>query len=364
MWLVLDESLTQLDPSEPNVRSALEQLLYAIGRGEHVMAATPAVTRHLLSAELSPLPKTVLRQVLDMAPDLLSRLQGAQYRVWIVAEGANPARIDQFEWELPLEWIRDNGVPMSCVLGENMRDAELFRISAEHHRVLARTGNAVRLDVASGGGADTPRVLAAEITNQRRFVLCVTDSDRSCPSAPQNHTSNECARLSSSANWITGHHVLVEREVENLLPLNIVDDALEAMGPSEMTSRLTALKEVASNSPEIWAYLDLKEGTPLKAKFGPCASFWESVKEHQSCYTTQSDCIAEKKCLATSKVDCKCLLAPPLGQRIPDHVCAYLAQRSIHSAATRASTSVNAERWVEIGALVGEWGAAIPKLRS
>lgn len=116
MWMVLDESLSQTDPAAANVRSALEQLLYAVGRGEHAIAASPSVARHLLQVDLSPIPKTVLRQVLEMAPDLLARLQVAKSRVRVVSQGIQSARLAGSEWSLPLEWIRQNGVPTSVVL--------------------------------------------------------------------------------------------------------------------------------------------------------------------------------------------------------------------------------------------------------
>ncbi len=365
MWMILDDSLGQADPSDANVRSALEVLLYAVGRGEHVIAAHPSVARWLLSIDLSPVPRTVLRQVLDSAPDLLARLKSTKFRVRVVAEGVHPLRIDASEWSLPLEWIRANGVPISCILGENTRDAELFRVAAMQHGALVRTGVSIQIDVGSGGGADTPRVLATEITAKRRFVLCITDSDKVCPTAPQNHTSSECTRISSSNDWITTHVALNEREVENLLPTNLVEDVILALSPSDLDERLEALKRIAAKNDKAWAFFDLKEGTSLNAMFGACSKFWTEFREHPVCRNgSNTKCIDEGKCLAESRDACKCLIAPPLGHKIVDHVIAYLAKQSTHASAKRSSTSSNAARWGEIGALVCEWGAATPKLRS
>lgn len=365
MWMVLDESLIQTDPAAANVRSALEQLFYAVGRGEHAIAASPSVARHLLQVELSPIPKTVLRQVLDMAPDLLARLHVAKSKVRIVAQGMQPARLIGPEWSLPLEWIRQNGVPISCILGENMRDAELFRICAMHQAALVRTGNSIRLDIGSGGGADTPRVLATEIETQRRIFLCITDSDRACPCAPQSHTSNECARITNASTWISHHFALIEREIENLLPANLVDDVVLSLSPSDLDSRLSALREISVGNTEAWAYFDLKEGTPLRAMFGACCDFWAEFKDHAICRNgSKQQCLDEERCVAATRDECKCVIAPPLGQKILDHVCAYVAKHSLHATAKRSSTSINGARWAEIGAMVAEWGAAMPKLRS
>ena len=365
MWMFLDDSLVQITPSDANVRSALEQLLYAVGRGEHVVAANPATARRLLEVDLSPVPQTVLRQVLTMAPDLLARLKTTSFRIRVVAEGALPLRVDASEWSLPLDWIRKNGVPTSFILGENTRDAKLFRIAATHHGALVRTGNSICIDIGSGGGADTPGVLATEIAAKRRFVLCITDSDKSCPTAPQNHTSNECARISKENGWIVMHLALNEREVENLLPINLIEDVVTSLSPSDLDGRLDALRGIAAKKASAWAFLDLKEGTPLNALFGACSNFWMDLKEHPICKSgSDNRCIEAGKCIAKSKDECKCLIAPPLGQKIVDHVIDYLEKCSTHAIAKRSSTSANAERWMEIGALVSEWGAATPKLRS
>lgn len=365
MLLVLDDSLRQADPSDGNIRSALEQLLYAVGRGEHAMAVHPPTARHLLQIQLSPMPKAVLKHALENAPNLLAQYRVAKFRVRIVVEGKDPRKIGDSEWSLPLDWVRSNGVPTSCVLGENTRDAELFRMAAEQYLARVRTGCTIKLNVAGGGGADTPRTLATEIKNRRQFVLCITDSDKACPVAPESHTSRECAEIGRATGWIAWHFSLEEREIENLLPVNLVEDVVQSLGQSDLDDKLESLKCIAAQDALVWRYLDLKNGTPLRLMFGACSKFWEQFREHSICLnSSRRACIDDARCAAASRADCACFIAPPLGQRILEHVGTYLAKRSTQEAAKRSSTSANAARWGEVGALVSEWGVAAPKVRS
>lgn len=365
MWILLDETLGSLKIDNGNLRSALEQLLYSVSRGEHALAGKPGTVRELLKYEFSPVPKAILKQVLDQAPSLMAGVNQALYRIRILADGTMPIRHSQGEWRIPLEWIHVNGVPTSYVLGENARDAELFRASAQHQRALSRRGNAFRVDIGGGGGADTPLVLVTEIASKRRFILCITDSDKSCPDSPINHTSNECRKIVDGTNWVATHLSLSAREIENFVPINIIEDTINSLSPSEFDGRLEVLKSLLEINEDAWSYFDLKDGTSLRLAFASSSEFWRLFVEGDHCKeTSDPKCLIEEKCLAHCREACKCQIAPPLGHRIIDRVRDYLANHSVHTIARRSSTSLNYSGWAYIGDIVCSWGAATPKLRS
>lgn len=365
MWLVLDDSLIEVDPLDGNLRAALEQLLYAVSRGEHALATSPNVARHLLKGDYSPVPRTILRQALDRAPELLAFQKAARYWVRIVADGDQVSRFSDSVWDIPIEWVRVNGVPNSCILGENTRDSQLFMNAALHYKTLNRKAFQLRIDLASGGGADTPGVLTEAIKSRRNFLLCITDSDKKCLCAPSNRTSADCARISNDPSWVSTHVGLAEREVENALPLNIVADTVDSMGPSELDQRFADLQAVASVHGQAWGLFDLKEGTSLRSMFVKCCGYWAAFRAHPTCISgSRAECLAANACLAPNKDACECRIAPPLGPKIVDHVLKYLGENSVHAAAKRVSTSANATVWLEIGSLVYSWGVSMPKLRS
>lgn len=362
MWLFLDSSLESIDPASANMRAALEQLCYAVGRGEHALGALPATVRHLLTGEYSPAPKAVLRKLLDSAPDILARYERAKFSVRIVAEGLDPLRLTDFEWTIPIDWLRLNGVPASILLAENTRDADMFKIAAAQSMVVDRTGTNFQVAIANGGGADTPRVLKGEVDSKRSFVLCITDSDRQCPAAQGNRTSVECSKIASGSDWVSSHLMLEERELENVVPVNLVEDALAALGDDAQLKKLMDLRLVCEIDPRAWSYFDLKEGTPLRVMFGNCSQFWLAFRDHPVCRARVNEaCIEAGRC---SDERCGCQIAPSLGTRIVDHVMQYLSLHSIHATAKRAQTSANRQRWFEVGALVAAWGASSPKMRS
>lgn len=362
MWLFLDSSLLEVDPSSANVRAALEPLCYAVGRGEHALGASPATLRHLLRGEYSPVPKAVLRNLLESAPDVLSRFAQAKFSVRIIAEGLGPLRLGANEWTIPIEWLRLNGVPASVLLAENTRDADMFKIAAAHSLIINRTGTAFQIAVANGGGAETPRVLQMEVDGKRNFVLCITDSDRQCPTAQGNRTSAECSKISAGNEWVSSHLMLEERELENILPANLIEDTLIALGDDGQLEKLDQLRRVCEVDPRAWSYFDLKEGTPNKVMFGGCSQFWSAFKDHPVCRARVNEaCVAAGGCAVER---CGCQIAPSLGARIVEHVMHYLSLNSTHASSRRAQTSANRQRWFEVGALVAAWGASAPKLRS
>jgi hypothetical protein len=219
--------------------------------------------------------------------------------------------------------------------------------------------------VTNGGGADTPYVFETELRAQRKFIFCITDSDKNCPNAALNHTSNGCREALSETSWTATHEALEVREVENIIPKNIIIDAIEELKSTEIKENFAKIESIINAKEDSWNYLDLKEGTKLRHTFAACKYFWNNAKHHAFCIeNSKSDCINQNKCLATSNGNCNCLIAPALGQKISDHVLALIEKQSTHASAARAKTSANIENWLKLGAQIAAWGAALPKLRS
>jgi hypothetical protein len=365
MWFVLDDSLTQLDVRDVDTLAAIEQLFHAVARGEHAVAGSTNVARHLFSAQLSARPKAAVQQVFSYAAEFMARARATKFRLRIVSEPAAPARISEGEWSLPINWIGENGVPSSCVLGENLRDAKLYRQCAEHYMLQVKQGNSLFLDVLSGGGADTPHIFENETVARRRLVFCLTDSDRCCPDAEASLASKRCSAIALEAPWASTHVALSAREMENFLPRNIVIDALTELNSPDISRRLDQLIKIGEHSPAAWDYFDLKEGTSLQQMFGACGTFWANLKDHEVCaLLANCDCLEESKCCAKSAKECTCLIAPSLCHNVVDHVIAYVDKQSRHSVVKRISTSTNSIQWHQLGALLSSWGAATPKERS
>jgi hypothetical protein len=63
VWFFLAPSLAESNHfNDEKVRSALEQILYSVSKGEHAIAGSPSVLRRLMSIDLSPVPRAVLRR--------------------------------------------------------------------------------------------------------------------------------------------------------------------------------------------------------------------------------------------------------------------------------------------------------------
>ena len=365
MLYVLDESFLAQDFTQLQAHSGVELLLYAVAQGKHIVAASPGVVSHLLAFQFSAMPRAMLLRLKANAPELMARSKTSRFRVRVVSNPVAQHRVSASEWVISLQWISEHGVPTSALMGEDVSDAEVYKLCALHHAALNRTGLNVHLELLNGGGAATPRVLRNEVDHRSKFVLCITDSDRCCPSAELNQTSKACQQLAEAADWVVAHIALDERELENFLPRNLVDDAIDRLGCQDTNTRRDALTRIAADHPDAWGYLDLKEGTRLRALFGECDAYWRPLAEHQVCKeNANKKCLLDESCSAVAKAECKCLIAPSLTNRLVEHVKEFMSQQSNHEGAKRARTSRNGARWSAVGELIAEWGAAAPKARS
>ncbi|MFY7927840.1 MAG: hypothetical protein ACOVS5_03125 [Oligoflexus sp.] len=365
MLYVLDESLASQDFSNAPLHSGIELLLYSAAQGKHVVAANPEIVRHLLNFRFSSVPRAMLLRLQAIAPELMAHSKNSRFRVRVVSSSDSPRRVSISEWVIPLQWIHEHGVPTSALMGEDVGDAEVYKICGQHHAALSRKGLTIHLDLLNGGGAASPRVLQNELMSRNRLVLCITDSDRCYPGAEANKTSKDCQKLVEGSDWVAAHISLDERELENILPRNIVDDAINDLACQETNERKEVLGRISRDFPEAWGYFDFKEGTPLRLSFGAGREYWRPMAKHQVCLErANKQCLASESCTALSRAECKCLIAPSLSNRLVEHVKEFMTRQSRHEGAKRARTSANGERWLALGAVVAEWGAALPKARS
>ena len=366
MWFILDDALANTDLTSTESRSGLEQILYAVAKGEHAIAGSAMVIKAIVDkVAMSPVPQGVLRTIFNKSPTILDGANKAPFRIRIIAGVQEPMRGSEGEWAISLAWVADHGVPLSHVLAEDIVDAELYIHCAWHYAAFTRTGMKVSLHPLNGGGTRTCEVQKSEIARMKNFVLCVTDSDKSCPTAPLSRTSKDCASAAKESVFPTLHICLEEREIENLIPYNLIYDAIGELS-SDHVRRLDDIGQFVPSNDVHWKFLDLKEGTSLTVLFHDVSrEFWRTlVNNVKNTATSIAHCLSKSACFPSSGTKCNCYITPPLSPNIAVTVLNYVKVRGHHNNAKRASTSGNFSRWQDVGASLSAWGAAMPKQRS
>jgi len=362
MWLKLDESIKSININSATEIAGLETLLHAVFRGEHALACSYLLGKHILGLRLSQQSIATLTSSITKSSEFNAIWEDSKFKILITKEGDQVKVNSQNRWSVPLKFIATKGMPRSLLLAENLTDAKLYKHAAEHYRILNRQHYKIHTELRGGGGADTPKILDHEILSQNHFIYCITDSDKSYPTAPTNSTSKQCTEKSARSKWVTFHHSMDEREAENIVPKTILEDVFEQPEHKETLIKFRKLKD-CKFSPDEWCYLDLKLGTPMEKSI-ISHDFWkDAVSKALTRGDIDATCYETRSCTSEDKESCKCHIAIGMGEKFLEHTISYLESQSSHASAQRVKTAENRKFWLDTGESIFNWSAATERIR-
>ncbi|WP_157045846.1 hypothetical protein [Polaromonas sp. JS666] len=365
MWIELSDSLPEAFP-QPDLLtcSVLQAVADASFHGRHVLYGSNGTLSWLLKQDLSGPAKAAVRRARSNSAVKGSVRQSVRTKLIIEASGSQVFRDDQGNWHAPIQ--RMTGVPMlrAEVLAENTRDVAALKYAALHYR---KTNDFSAFEVAlmshNGGGSEILNCFQETLSAREKFTCAVTDSDRDHPTAGPGHISRECAAESAAATWICMHFDLPSREMENLLPFNLVYDSI--MASNENASLFEPLGEIASAAakrPDILKYMDMKQGTS-----GSIASPRESNLERRSFWSkVVNECDVEDRVCGDECAShpCDCRIVPGIGPLVLQRFLDYCDIISIPKQIERMKTSAHWDDWLQVGAQVFDWAQADQPLRA
>lgn len=362
-----------------DIKLGLEILLTSIANGKHALVAEHRnVYTHFLNADIHPKCKQVLRVAHSSHAEIAGLIKDRKYVLRIEASCtkntiSQSSSSTTCEWNTSLQWIADRGtVPESSVVVENHHDYDLFLYAAKQYQEEFYTKKfSVSIRAIAGGGSQTPVVYDRALRDQNEFVLCIIDSDKICPSQTGSQMTSDCSRLHSNklSTWVTHFSSLPVREVENIIPVTLIEDMLAKTASAQQPiANFDELKEFIrqQENKSYWYYLDLKEGTKISSlSLGNCASFWQQVaRDRLSRRHANNSCLSSLTCRCSSH----CLIVPGISNNLLAMMISYLdpdnSRKSSKELWSRAKTSHNFTHWEEVGRLVSLWGMAMPKVRS
>lgn len=371
MWIFLDDSLLSAEVSSSKVKEGLDSLLHSIANGNHALTAnTTKILKHLLQANLSDQYKSVLLFTLTRHAEIQSEAASSAYKIIIIHhDDAIIEAASDRSWKISLRWLAENEFPKSSLLSENERDFYLFYQSSIHFKSKIKFSRNVFICSLHGGGADTPKVYDSQLRSRINFVFCITDSDKRSPLMKPKSTSEKCNKLyiNNKNDWVTMFYSLPVREIENLIPKNLISDALAFENNPSCLDRYEQLNKIQIEFPVAWLYFDLKEGTTIKSIQGACKDFWQPISKNALISKNiKPSCQNEFTC---KKDACECLIAPSISKNLVDTIINYIKspEKTYKSQAEiikRVLSSDNSENWLNLGEKITSWGAAFEKTRS
>ncbi len=259
MLFVLTDELADVAPT-PGVLDAVESLLLATREGKHAVVGSRPVVRWLQG--LRP-DSPAVRAIADRVTELRAYQDAVSVRVDVVAPG-KPAAGDGVVFRLPLDRLDDSSsVQATVVLVESEYDLPLFgRLGAAwgmRQRRALRSESRLRI----GGGSNFAAQLELAV-EAGELVFGVVDSDRDNAGGALGATASRArAVLATRPGAPAAVEVLPARDIENLLPDRLIEEAAAAAG--DRSTEWWALFERWRAAGLIFPkhndrYVDVKEG--------------------------------------------------------------------------------------------------------
>lgn len=364
MLIEIDDSLISAFPITNASQSLLlTSIVSSAFYGEHFLIGSRSAMDWLIKQDIGDTLKSVCRKISNDIPQYRSLMNLIKFKVVIVADGEDIACRSEGVWEIPFgNLLEGHRISLSVLLSENISDSHIYIIAAEHYKEHIGAGNGVciNIDPRGGGGNQIYSEFESIVNTKRYFCLAITDTDKNRPNAESNSTSKRCKLIANKKIWVTGHADVPARELENIIPINLIEDLIVSESElKDLVNRFERIRLISENNFEIFLYSDLKKGTPYswcKEEKTPKSKFWKKFIETK--FANQHIC--DESCQA----ECKAKIIDPLSENIATSFLEYCKKNSKKKIYERAKTSKNANQWLEIGMYVFNWGIAAPRRRS
>lgn len=368
MLIWLDASVLTADlSSDVEACHGISAVFDAVFRGEHYAMGSRAT---LNSLARNPHLSSGTRSVISTVHSNFSMIGGLSDIVTtrlVITHDQNvePTKTADTVWEVPLRYVGVYGVSKTVLLGENLDDVRAYELAANHYKVSATIGGRVCLEQSHGGGSTTPDVLSNLVEHEKRWCLCITDSDRICPTDEMDVTALRCRAIAVQGHSIASHHDLGVREIENVVPLAFL---AKAIPPTHTYKWDWHVERLLALCPDAHRYCDMKLGTTRRKIYSlPAGSsrrtYWELVLRTLSAAAAlRHDC--EGNCETLPDEQCDCLVTYGFGENLLSTVLRCLETESVHASEKRTRNDPLRQQWIDIGKHVFEWACAPSPMRS
>lgn len=280
MLFELDTTLVNVDPQCLSQNRALEHLLGAFQNRSHLLFSPMRELRIIqqkVSPHVSASSRAMIQTLLNSAVEAREFISRIEYKVVVFLDPNRPLLYREGKvWHVSLNFLANSGLLQSAIVGENELDSELFLLLADLYRRKAGIqGYGVSARIKGGGGSGLPQALEKYLDSEHSPCLSISDSDKYHPRAEPSVTAKRCTKIVRERSRIVEYLCLEEREVENLIPFNLLKKIVD------LDAFLGEYNGLLRKNLEVWPYLDLKSGPTLtwvRARAGTSHGFWTTIQ--------------------------------------------------------------------------------------
>ncbi len=274
---------------------------------------------------------------------------------------------------LPISLAQGLDINQCCLLGENLSDCKFYQFIAEFYIKYRRIeGIGISFDSIPGGGNTICDVLKNCVADKKMPTICIVDSDKKYGATKtynkvkQGDTCIRACKMSEDLSKMQNLppytlHLLDIHEVENLIPLNILESMAESDSP-DIKFGVIMLKRISSiDNGEPALFYDLKKGIPyISSDEDPKYLYWQDVLTRIGEKTAK---IPRDKDTGNA-IPTESRVFPPLSSN------SLLERAYEHMNKLQTATGqILVEEyllpyWESLGSMLFSWGCARPPLRS
>lgn len=344
-------------------------ILDAVSRGQHYVLASRQTLKALSeNQQLASANRATARILLSNYTLLGSIPALVRFRIVVTfGKSKHVNKVGSEEWEVPLHMVADCCIHKSVLVAENLTDAGVFEQAARQYMAAKGIRTQLSVEKLHGGGSTIPKVFENHAVTEKRWCLCITDSDRICPNDSLSQAAEECKAIASDSSLVATHMDLPVREVENVIPIALLDEVIPPSHRDKWewhTSKLCRIRRDAHS------YCDMKKGLTIRkildlADGSGQKRYWLSVaRDLLDASALESDCLASGECSQKDPGLCHCDVVYGFGDRMLDQILTILNSRGPHESERRVRHDLNRDTWFEVGQLVFEWACAPQEIRS
>lgn len=340
----------------------LQNLLLCVRQGQHAITGSYAIFSALYkNSNLAQRERATALNLANRRTELPLLEAQVRYKIFVTADFnfQQPKRLTDFCWKINICSLNSKFLNPLVVLAENILDAELYQQASLHYQISKHIKSVRIKSLARGGGGSQIDVELKNLLSEGAPVFAITDGDLIFPSASLSTISNRCKKLISDEIGLGWHFSLPTREIENIIPLDLLRLVAD---PENSSKAYESIKNISKSENKTDAcpskFSCLKRGQTLAQVFASKnnneKSYWLSVANEIKHQRPKSfrNCLSQGSCDSSP---CSCSISSGFGDAVLAQVKNWLAERSNHDSLKSFSSS---EIWMEVGGMIFDAGIA------
>ncbi|SHN72453.1 hypothetical protein [Desulfovibrio litoralis] len=285
MLIILQKDLHTLNDGSTEFLEKLGDVITSNRLGNHLVLGDTKTIRALRTFDIGKPAKEELQKIENISRDVLSTIRTKIDKCISIAsyKGNSCKLLEEIHADQLIDFALEDFTTYNfnnsiTLLAEDLRDCDVFNFFCQSYIKFIELEKIAKVSnrCINGGGNSTGRSFDI-CKNTKQPVICIKDGDIKEP--PSENTSNETEteeHQNDIYSYLFQYHKLKIHEIENAIPLHILQKALSARHPVFFNFIQTRHN---FNKENILSYIDFKDGIRKENMRKRSISYQNIIKE-------------------------------------------------------------------------------------